>query len=44
MMTAKKTGTVWAQCLSASEISHLVLLENGIDYWILSYREQDVNS
>ena len=45
-MTAKKkkkTVTVWAQCLSASERFHLFLLENAIDYWIMSYHQQDVN-
>ena len=31
------TATVLAKYLSASERSYLALLENAMDYWILSY-------
>ena len=29
--------TVWAKYLTTSERSYLVLLENIMDYWVLSY-------
>ena len=33
----KKPVTVWTKYLCASERSHLVLLENVMDYWVLSH-------
>ena len=29
---SKKPVTVWAKCLSASEVSYLAFLENAMDY------------
>ena len=38
LITAKKkTVTVWAKYLSASKRSHLALLKNAMDYWVLAY-------
>ena len=34
---SKKSVTVWSKCLSVSERSYLALLENAMDYWVLSY-------
>ena len=34
---SKKSVTVWRKYLSASERSYLVLSENAMDCWILSY-------
>ena len=33
---SNKPVTVWAKYLSASEKSHLALLEIGMDHWVLS--------
>ena len=43
LMKAKIKQSVWAKYLTASKRSHLILLENAIDYWVLSSHEQDVN-
>ena len=37
LMTTKKPVTVWAKYLSASEKSHLAILENAMYCWVLSY-------
>ena len=34
--------TVWTNFLSASERFYLALLENAIDYWVLSSHLQDI--
>ena len=39
----RESATVWAKYLSLSERSYLALSEKAIDYWVLSYRYQDVN-
>ena len=30
--------SVLAKCVSAPEISHVALLENAMDYWVVSYQ------
>ena len=34
---SKKSDTVWRKYLLASERSYLVLSENAVDCWVLSY-------
>ena len=40
---SKKSVPVWAIYLNASERSYLALLQNTMDYRVLSYHCQDVN-
>ena len=39
----KTSVTVWTKYLCASGRSYLVLSENAMEFWILSYHQQDVN-
>ena len=43
LMTEKKKVIAWTKYSSNSERSCLALLENVMDYWVLSYHYQDVN-
>ena len=40
---SKKLSHRYGKMLSASERSYLFLLQNAMDYWVLSYHYQDVN-
>ena len=40
---SKRSITVWTKYLRAFERSYLPLLENAMNYWVLSYHWQDAN-
>ena len=40
---SKKSVKVWGKYLSASERSYLPLLDNAMDFWVLSYHKKDAN-
>ena len=38
---SKKLVTIWTKYFSESERSYLAFLENAMNYWVLSYRQQN---
>ena len=38
---SKKLVTIWTKYFSESERSYLTFLENAMNYWVLSYRQQN---
>ena len=41
---SKKSVSGWVTYFSESESSYLILFENTMDYWLLSFYQQNVNS